>query len=96
MRHLIPVLVLATFGSALPAWSQAKTPAPEPRKESKKEAAPSVPCEEHGVRKTICSRCNPKLEAVYKSKGDWCPEHARAESQCVICNPELKKKGVKP
>jgi hypothetical protein len=51
---------------------------------------------EHGVKKSICARCNPKLEPVFKSKGDWCAEHKRPESQCAICNPELKKRGVKP
>lgn len=49
---------------------------------------------EHGVKSTICTRCNPKLEAVYKSKGDWCPEHSRPETQCVLCHPELAVKGV--
>lgn len=50
---------------------------------------------EHGVKPTICTRCNPKLEPVYKSKGDWCPEHSRPETQCVLCHPELAEKGVK-
>jgi hypothetical protein len=50
---------------------------------------------EHGVRKSLCARCNPKLAAVYKAKGDWCAEHERPESQCVLCHPELAKKGVK-
>jgi len=49
----------------------------------------------HGVRQTLCTRCNPKLEAVYKAKGDWCPEHSVPESQCAKCNPELAKQGVK-
>lgn len=50
---------------------------------------------EHGVGKAICARCNPKLAAVYKAKGDWCAEHERPESQCVLCHPELAKKGIK-
>ena len=50
---------------------------------------------EHGVKKSICTRCNPKLEAVFKAKNDWCPEHARPESQCVICHPDLARQGVK-
>lgn len=50
---------------------------------------------EHGVQKSLCTRCNPKLAAVFKAKGDWCGEHERPESQCAICHPELKKKGVK-
>jgi len=50
---------------------------------------------EHGVQKALCPRCNPKLAAVYKAKGDWCSEHERPESQCVLCHPELAKKGIK-
>jgi hypothetical protein len=50
---------------------------------------------EHGVKKTLCTRCNPKLAAVFKAKGDWCAEHERAESQCVLCHPELAKAGIK-
>ena len=62
-------------------------PAPSGAKQEK--------CAEHGVERTLCTRCNPKLAAVYKAKGDWCPEHDRPESQCVLCHPELAKKGVK-
>jgi hypothetical protein len=63
-------------------------------------AAPSSPAAkqekcEHGVQKTLCARCNPKLAAVFKAKGDWCAEHERPESQCVPCHPELAKKGIK-
>jgi hypothetical protein len=50
---------------------------------------------EHGVAKTLCTRCNPKLAPVFKAKGDWCAEHERPESQCVLCHPELAKKGIK-
>lgn len=50
---------------------------------------------EHGVVERLCARCNPKLAAVYKAKGDWCSEHSRPESQCVLCHPELAKKGIK-
>jgi hypothetical protein len=50
---------------------------------------------QHGVEKALCARCNPKLAAVYKAKGDWCAEHERPESQCVLCHPELAKKGIK-
>ncbi len=50
---------------------------------------------EHGVKKSICTRCNPKLDAVFKARNDWCAEHALAESQCVICHPDLAKQGVK-
>jgi hypothetical protein len=50
---------------------------------------------EHGVKQSICARCNAKLEAVFKAKNDWCAEHSRPESQCVVCHPELAEQGVK-
>lgn len=75
------------------ALAQSPSDAP-PKKEA---AGKTAPCAEHGVAKSVCTRCNPKLKAVYKSKGDWCEEHNRAESQCAVCNPDLtKKEGVKP
>lgn len=58
-------------------------------------STPAATCE-HGVKKTLCTRCNPKLAAVFKAKGDWCVEHERPESQCAICHPHLKKQGIKP
>ncbi len=58
-------------------------------------AAPKGAKCEHGVTKAVCTRCNPKLAAVYKAKGDWCGEHERPESQCALCHPELAKQGVK-
>jgi hypothetical protein len=58
------------------------------------QAAAAEKCE-HGVKKGVCARCNPKLEPVFKAKGDWCGEHARPESQCVKCSPKLAKEGVK-
>ena len=50
---------------------------------------------EHGVKAKLCTRCDPRLGAVFKAKGDWCAEHERAESQCVKCHPDLAKKGIK-
>lgn len=50
---------------------------------------------QHGVKKGLCARCNPKLVPVYKAKGDWCEEHQVPESQCAKCNPKLAKEGVK-
>ena len=57
-------------------------------------SAAAAQCE-YGVKTVICARCNPKLEAVFKAKGDWCAEHSVPESQCVQCHPELAEKGVK-
>ena len=50
---------------------------------------------EHGVKKTLCTRCNSKLVPVFKAKGDWCAEHQVPESQCAKCNPRLAAEGVK-
>ncbi len=89
MRFLRPVVVIAVLSSSLPVLAEdapAKATAP---KESQK------PTCEHGVQKSLCTRCNPKLAAVFKAKGDWCEEHARPESQCALCHPDLAQKGVK-
>lgn len=95
MSSTIYALVLLASSLAMPAFSQGPgTTTPPPA--AKKETELAAKCEEHGVKKSICSRCNPRLAAVYKAKGDWCQEHDRAESQCAICSPDLKKKGVKP
>jgi hypothetical protein len=83
--------ILSAFVIALSCFVAAPASAAE---SAPQQAAPAEKCE-HGVKKAVCTRCNPKLEAVYKAKGDWCPEHARPESQCVKCNPALAKEGVK-
>jgi hypothetical protein len=87
MRRLRVLCVLAVF--AVPFVARAEQAAP-----AKGQAAAAEKCE-HGVKKTLCTRCNPKLAAVFKAKGDWCPEHERPESQCVKCHPELARQGVK-
>jgi hypothetical protein len=89
MKNIFKALFLSLF-VAFAALAFAGDP---PNKDEK--AALAEKCE-HGVKKTICSRCHPKLKAVFKAKGDWCEEHERAESQCAICHPELGKEGVKP
>lgn len=50
-------------------------------------------CKEHGVLQALCTKCNPKLAAVFQAKGDWCEEHELPESICPICHPE---RGGKP
>jgi len=45
-------------------------------------------CAEHGVLEAVCTKCNPKLAAVFQAKGDWCAEHGFPESFCPICHPE--------
>jgi hypothetical protein len=86
LRSLSFVVALVV-APVLPAFAEEAPPKP---------AAPAAKekCE-HGVQKSLCTRCNPKLAAVYKAKGDWCGEHQRPESQCAICHPELAKEGVK-
>ncbi len=90
MRRLVSVIVVSLVLPLAAIASEAAKPTTPPKTEA---AAPV--CDEHGVKKAVCTRCNPKLAAVFKAKGDWCAEHSRPESQCVICNPELAKKGVK-
>jgi hypothetical protein len=97
MRFIRFALAIVTIGFTASICAQASAPPTKTETPSAGKTAEKKPkCEEHGVQKSICSRCDPKLAAVYKAKGDWCPEHARAETQCVICNPELKSKGIKP
>ena len=94
MRSLqLALLAFAVLTLAQPSFA-AQTPATP--------ASPAAPdatakkCDAHGVKKTICARCKPKLAAAFKAKGDWCAEHERPESQCAICKSALRKEGVKP
>jgi hypothetical protein len=80
------IAVALVFLTSLPASAGEPTP---PAAATQAERCP------HGVGKSLCARCNPKLAPVFKAKGDWCGEHARPESQCVPCHPELAKKGIK-
>jgi hypothetical protein len=87
MRSVLSAVILAlALGTAAPAAAGGDAPS--------KQTAPAEKCE-HGVKKALCARCNPKLIPVYKAKGDWCEEHKRPESQCVLCKPQLAKEGVK-
>jgi cobalt-zinc-cadmium efflux system membrane fusion protein len=45
-------------------------------------------CNEHGVPEGVCTRCNAKLVADFRAKGDWCKEHDLPDSQCFVCHPE--------
>lgn len=100
--RLIPLVVMSLgLSVSLPAFAEepAASPAPaekpEGTKEDPKDQKKVEICEPHGVKKTLCTRCNAKLEPIFKKKGDWCEEHKRAESQCAVCNPDLAKQGVK-
>ena len=96
MIRLTRLALAAAVLAAFPALAVAedghdhRAPAAPPATDAKHER-----CAEHGVQRSLCTRCNPKLAAVYKAKGDWCAEHERPESQCVLCHPELAKKGIK-
>jgi hypothetical protein len=89
----IAVSVVIALASP-PAFAGESQPAATPASTTPAQATRQEKCE-HGVQKSICARCNPKLAAVYKAKGDWCSEHERPESQCVLCHPELAKEGIK-
>lgn len=85
MRFTILCLLAgATVGCAR------STPSPEPQKNPPATAAPLAAdiCKEHGVLEAVCTKCNPKLIAVFQAKGDWCAEHGFPESFCPICHPE--------
>lgn len=49
-------------------------------------------CATHGVPKSMCAQCDPKLAEAAKAKGDWCNEHQRPKSQCFICQPRLERR----
>lgn len=92
MCFVVASLVLACSSPQEKASKEA--PVDRPSGTSMETATIGAKCE-HGVDKTLCTRCDPKLEAVFKAKGDWCPEHSRPESQCALCHPELAAIGVK-
>jgi membrane fusion protein, heavy metal efflux system len=60
--------------------------------DSKKEPQEAGMCKEHGVLEALCTKCNPKLAAIFQAKGDWCAEHGFPESVCPTCHPERKGK----
>lgn len=45
-------------------------------------------CAEHGVLEAICTKCHPRLIAVFQAKGDWCAEHGFPMSVCPTHHPE--------
>jgi hypothetical protein len=93
MPTLARLAVAAVLAAGSPALAGEGHPHAAPAAAAPPAAAKQERCA-HGVQRSLCARCNPKLAAVYKAKGDWCAEHERPESQCVLCHPELAKKGV--
>lgn len=82
MRHLKIGLLLAAAacGDAEPKSTE--------KTEAKSSASEGAMCAEHGVLEAICTKCNPKLIAVFKAKGDYCEEHGFPMSVCPIHHPE--------
>lgn len=81
-------LLLLWLGLA-PSWAAAcssqKGEAPGPAATT---VAADALCEEHGVLEAICTKCHPKLIAIFKAKGDYCQEHGLPLSVCPIHHPE--------
>lgn len=65
----------------------ASSPAPVQRRPIDPKLLEGPICAEHGAVEALCTKCNPKLEPVFRAKGDWCNEHGFPESICPICNP---------
>lgn len=88
MRRFVPLLLALSLVLGSCREGGAQEPAP-------KQAVPAAdaPCAEHGVTQAVCSKCNPKLAAIFQEKGDWCAEHGFPESFCPVCHPE---RGGKP
>lgn len=95
----LTVVLSFAFVSTASAADQPSNKAPAPANPAPTASPSDKPkaeakCE-HGVKKTICTRCNPKLKPVFQAKNDWCAEHDRPESQCAICHKNLEKQGIK-
>ena len=73
-----------------PAPTTTTAAAPEHAPEGAKPGSHQDWCGEHQVPESLCTRCNPSLEAAFKATGDWCKPHGLPESQCLVCNPEIK------
>lgn len=80
---LLLALVLALGGCRDGDKSKAGAPSAE-----QSSAAVEPRCKEHGVQKSVCTKCNPRLVPVFQAKKDWCQEHGFPESFCPICHPE--------
>ncbi|MFN0249674.1 MAG: efflux RND transporter periplasmic adaptor subunit [Kofleriaceae bacterium] len=84
MRIYLALVVLTL--AFVPACGNKETTA-------KKEAASTGAASEgalcdHGVLEAICTKHNPKLISIFKSKGDYCEEHGFPMSVCPVHHPE--------
>ena len=80
---LLAILVLVGCAAREPEGAQ-----PEAEDDAKPSSPDGAMCREHGVLEAVCTKCNPKLAAVFQAKGDWCEEHGFPESFCPTCHPE--------
>lgn len=79
--RLLVILLLAVL---IAACGKPSSTAPAPAAAS---GDASELCE-HGVQRSVCTKCNPNLIPVFQAKHDWCAEHGFPESFCPICHPE--------
>lgn len=56
---------------------------------------PTKKCREHGVPRSLCTKCNPAIIPVFKARGDWCSKHGFPKSYCPTCDPNAKFPVVK-
>jgi cobalt-zinc-cadmium efflux system membrane fusion protein len=83
----LPVAVLlAVAGCQKKSTQTSETSATESRTAAAPIAADM--CAEHGVLEAICTKCHPKLIAVFKAKGDYCEEHGFPMFVCPVHFPE--------
>jgi cobalt-zinc-cadmium efflux system membrane fusion protein len=76
---ILPLLIAAA--------GRGDTPSP-PSSPAITAASDAAMCPEHGVLEAVCTKCNPRLAAVFQAKGDWCREHGFPESVCPKCKPD--------
>jgi cobalt-zinc-cadmium efflux system membrane fusion protein len=81
-------IILAFVVILAPACGSKNDSTAKEKPGSKEGAAGEGICEEHGVLEAICTKCHPKLAAVFKAKGDWCEEHGFPMSVCPVHHPE--------
>lgn len=80
-------LIIAACAAGLAACDRRVS---DPQESSAARTVPAADafCAEHGVAEAVCTKCNPKLAAIFQEKGDWCAEHGFPESFCPTCHPE--------
>lgn len=86
-RYCLPMITLIAALFAPACSSQESKPATK-NTEVEGPVGEGGMCAEHGVLEAICTKCNPKLIAIFKAKGDYCEEHGFPLSVCPIHHPE--------